>query len=303
MRWGAHLPLIDFGDGGARVGELRDYVRAARELGFDTVSANDHLLWRRPWLDGLTALSAVVEHTAGMTMATSVALPAVRHPVVLAKSLATLAVLHAGPFIAGIGPGSGRADYAAVGVPFPERWTRFDEAARILRAVLRGEDRLDVGPDAVFAPLPDPAPQVWMASWGSRLRLRGLAGSADGWFASGYHTDPARYAASRARLDAELRRAGRDPAEFPDAIATMWLHVTSDAGEAAAVVDDVLAPVLGRDPRTLAQYLPVGTADHCIAVLNAYARAGARRILLWPVRNPVRQLEVFAEQVAPHVAR
>ncbi len=99
---------------------LCDYVRAARELGFDTVSANDHLIWRRPWLDGLTALWAVVEHAAGMTVATSVALPAVRHPVVLAKSLTTLAVLHAGPFIAGIGPGSGRTDYAAVGVPFPE---------------------------------------------------------------------------------------------------------------------------------------------------------------------------------------
>jgi alkanesulfonate monooxygenase SsuD/methylene tetrahydromethanopterin reductase-like flavin-dependent oxidoreductase (luciferase family) len=95
-----------------------------------------------------------------VVLATSVALPAVRHPVVLAKSLATLAVLHAGPFIAGIGPGSGRADYAAVGVPFPERWTRFDEAARILRAVLRGEDRLDVGADAVFAPLPDPSPST-----------------------------------------------------------------------------------------------------------------------------------------------
>ncbi len=93
-------------------------------------------------------------------LATSVALPAVRHPVVLAKSLATLAVLHAGPFIAGIGPGSGRADYAAVGVPFPERWTRFDEAALILQAVLRGEDRLDVGADAVFAPLPDPWPST-----------------------------------------------------------------------------------------------------------------------------------------------
>jgi alkanesulfonate monooxygenase SsuD/methylene tetrahydromethanopterin reductase-like flavin-dependent oxidoreductase (luciferase family) len=107
MRWGAHLPLVDFGDGGARLGELCDVVCAARELGFDTVSANDHLLWRRPWLDGLTALSAVVEHATGMTMATSVALPAVRHPVVLAKSVATLAVLHNGPFIAGIGPGSG----------------------------------------------------------------------------------------------------------------------------------------------------------------------------------------------------
>jgi alkanesulfonate monooxygenase SsuD/methylene tetrahydromethanopterin reductase-like flavin-dependent oxidoreductase (luciferase family) len=126
---------------GARAGELRDYVRAARELGFNTVSANDHLLWRRPWLDRLTALSAVVEHAAGMTMATSVALPAVRHPVVLAKSLAILAVLHAGPFIAGIGRRSGRADSAAVGVPFPERWTRFDEAARDLASGVAGRVR------------------------------------------------------------------------------------------------------------------------------------------------------------------
>jgi hypothetical protein len=82
----------------------------------------------------------------------------------------------------------------------------------------------------------------------------------------------------------------------------MWLYVASDPREAAAVVDDVLAPVLGRDPQTLAQDLPVGTADHCVAVLNAYARAGARRIMLWPVRDAVRQLGTFAEQVAPHVA-
>lgn len=115
------------------------------------------------------------------------------------------------------------------------------------------------------------------------------------------NTDPGRYAACRAQLDAELRQVGRDPAVFPDAIATMWLYVASDAEEATAVVEDVLAPALGRDPRTLVQHLPVGTADHCITVLNAYARAGTRRILLWPVRNAARQLETFAEQVAPHV--
>jgi alkanesulfonate monooxygenase SsuD/methylene tetrahydromethanopterin reductase-like flavin-dependent oxidoreductase (luciferase family) len=295
MRWGVHLPLADFGDGSLSAGELQEYVRAARGLGYDTVSANDHLVWRRPWLDGLTALSAVVGQAPGMTMATSVALPTVRHPVVLAKSLATLAVLHNGPFIAGIGPGSSRADYEAVAIPFAERWKRFDEAAQTLRAVLRGE----AAPN--LAPLPDPAPQVWAASWGSRRRIHEVAGAADGWFASGYNTDPARYAASRAQLDAELNRTGRDPAEFPDMIATMWLYVTPDERDAAAVVHDVLAPVLGRDPRTLAQYLPVGTAEHCIEVLTAYAHVGARRILLWPVRQALRQLTVFVERVAPYV--
>jgi hypothetical protein len=54
--------------------------------GFDIVSADDHLVWRRPWLDGLTTLASVAGSAGGMKLATSVALPAVRHPVVLAKS-------------------------------------------------------------------------------------------------------------------------------------------------------------------------------------------------------------------------
>ena len=52
MRFGVHLPVVDFGDGSATVGDLQEYVRVARELGYDTVGANDHLVWHRPWLDG-----------------------------------------------------------------------------------------------------------------------------------------------------------------------------------------------------------------------------------------------------------
>ena len=40
--------------------------------------------------------------------------------------------------VAGIGPGSSNADYDAVGIDFAERWQRLDEAARLLRHVLRG---------------------------------------------------------------------------------------------------------------------------------------------------------------------
>ena len=301
MRWGAHLPLIDFGEGGARVGELCDYVRAARELGCDTVSANDHLLWRRPWLDGLTA-SVGGGGARGRNDHGDVGGPARGAPPRRAREVAGHPCCAARRAVhrrhrSRVGSRGLRGGGDAVpGAMDAVRRGRAGPASSVA-----GRGPLEVGSDAIFAPLPNPAPQVWVASWGSRLRLRDLAGTADGWFASGYNTDPARYAAARAQLDAELRRAGRDPAEFPDAIATMWLYVTSDAEEAATVVNDVLAPVLGRDPRTLARFLPVGTADHCITVLNAYARAGARRILLWPVRSPMRQLATFAEQVAPHV--
>jgi len=126
MDLGAHLPLADFGDGTPTLEELRDYVRTARDLGYSTVSANDHLVWRRPWLDGPTALAAVAGDAGPMALATSIALPVVRHPVVVAKTLTSLASLTGSRVIGGLGPGSSQADYDAVGVPFAERWARFE---------------------------------------------------------------------------------------------------------------------------------------------------------------------------------
>ena len=280
MRFGVHLPVVDFGDGSASVRDLQEYVRVARELGYDTVGANDHLVWHRPWLDGLTALAAVAGEAAGMTLATTVALPTLRRPVVLAKALTSLGVLHSGPVIAGVGPGSSRADYDAVGVPFAERWSRFDADTVALRGLLRGDGEPRLTPPA------DPVPQLWVGSWGSEQRLRAMAATADGWLASGYNTTPEQYTACRARLDGHLAQVGRDPAAFPDLIATVWLHVTPSAAEASALLDEVLAPTLRRDPHDLAARLPVGTPEHCIAVLSAYAEAGAQRMLLWPIRNP-----------------
>ena len=59
-------------------------------------------------------------------------------PRALAKALVALDVLSDGRVIAGVGPGSSQGDYDAVGVSYEERWQRFDEAAAILRSLLRG---------------------------------------------------------------------------------------------------------------------------------------------------------------------
>ena len=37
------------------------------------------------------------------------------------------------------------------------------------------------------------------------------------------------------------------------------------------------------------------------AQADAYAEAGANRILLWPIQDPIHQLEVFSEEVRPHL--
>jgi len=170
MDLGAHLPLADLGDGTPTIDELRDYVRAARDLGYAAVSANDHLVWRRPWLDGPTALAAVAGDAGSMTLATSITLPVVRHPVVVAKTLSTLGALTGSRVIAGLGPGSSRADYDAVGAPYDERWGRFDEAMSVVRTLVHGEATTAgayYGPAGPLAPVRQPAPEVWFGSWGS----------------------------------------------------------------------------------------------------------------------------------------
>lgn len=305
MDFGAHLPLIDFGDGSLALDQLQAYAATAADLGYATLSANDHLVWRRPWLDGPAVLSSVLAHTGSMTLATSVCLVNVRHPVVVAKWLTTVARLSGSRVIAGLGPGSSAADHAAVGLPFDQRWARFDEAFAAVKALVRGRPvpagRFYERADVHLQPLPPRIPEVWFGSWGSDRRLRALAATADGWLASGYNTTPDRYVDARARLDAHLVACGRDPAAFPDAIATMWLHVAPTRHDADRLLRDVLAPALGRDAGELAARLPIGPPEHCVDVLQAYADAGARQVLLWPISDPIDQLHRFDTLVRPGI--
>ena len=130
---GVHLPLISLK--GQRHWSLRgllEYAEIAEQLGFRAISTNDHLIFPRLWLDGPTALAAVLASAGQMALATTVALPIVRGPVALAKSLAALS---GGRLVVGVGPGSSARDYAAVGIPFEERWKRLEEAVLAMRAL------------------------------------------------------------------------------------------------------------------------------------------------------------------------
>jgi len=305
VEYGAHLPLIDLGTPPSLAG-LGTYARTAARLGYRYLCANDHLVFGRPWLDGPTALAAIVEASRDMTLVTTAALPVLRGPVPLAKALAAIDVLSGGRLVAGVGPGSSAGDYAAAGIGFQERWPRFDEAVAALRALLSG-DR--AGFEGEFystrgvllepPPVRRPGPPIWVASWGSPAGLRRVARLGDGWLASAYNTTPDRYRQARGRLAEELARAGRAPEPFPSAIATTWLHVTEDRRQAERMLGEVLAPMLQRPPEELrAAPLLIGPAEVCAERLAAWVDAGARRIFVWPLGDELAQLERFRERVA-----
>ena len=226
MDYGAHLPLIDLGTTRS-LATLRVYAAAAERLGFRYLCANDHLLFARPWLDGPTALAALIEASGEMPLVTTAGLPVLRGPVQLAKTLAAIDILSGGRLVAGVGPGSSAADFAAVGLGFQERWRRFDEAVQVLRALLHGdtagfEGEFYTTRDVVLEPRPAqrPAPPIWVASWGSPAGLRRVTRHGDGWLASAYNTTPELFREGLDRLGEELRRTGKAPESFPNAIAT-----------------------------------------------------------------------------------
>ncbi len=304
MEAGVHLPLIDFGGEGFSYRRLAGVVDVAREWGFEAISANDHFVFSAPWLDGLTALAAVVGRSGGMKLATTLALASLRGPVPVAKALSALDILSGGRVIAGLGPGSSRADYEVVGVPFEQRWQRFDEAVRLIGTLLRpgtaaAGSRLGEG----LFPLPRQSGGIplWIGSWGSRAGLRRVASVGDGWLASAYNTTPEAFAANLQVLRGELERQLRPPDGFPNALVTMWAWITGSRPEADRVLSQIAA-LVRRDPAELCGRICVGSAAECAELLSGYARAGCQRVHFWPVGDERRQIELIAGEVMPQVS-
>ncbi len=309
MDFGAHLPLMDFGGHPYTLDHLVAYTKTAAHLGFSALSANDHMVFSVPWLDGPTALAAVLEHSGDMTLATTVALAVVRGPVPVAKTLGALDRLSGGRLVVAVGPGSSRDDYAAVGLDFEERWPRFDEAISALRALWRSDGAPFVGRFYSTEGLslqPGPAqpsgPPIWVGSWGSDAGLRRVARLSDGWLASAYNTTPDVFAQALASLRSQLPDHGKDPDTFPNALATMWCYITDDRAEAERVLKERLVPTVHRPEAMLRERLPIGPPELFAEKLSAFAKAGVQRVFIWPVADEANQLERFWNEVRPLVA-
>ncbi len=288
---------MDFGGQRFDVDYLKEYVGTATALGFEAVSVNDHMVFAAPWLDGPTALAAVVSCSGDARLFTTVANPVVRGPAALAKVLAGLDVMSGGRVVAGLGPGSSERDYASVGVPFEERWPRFDEAVTATRALLRGESfegRFYTAADR-FEPMPAQpgGPPLWLASWGSDVGLRRAVRLGDGWLASAYNITPGQFRERWEKVQRSLRSAGRDHEGFANGLATMWFHI--DENRAGEVLAQRLAPVVNRSAEQLGERLAFGPAEAVLEKLAAFRDAGVQWMFLWPVTDEIEQLHRMAE--------
>src|ERR1700751_4179358 len=139
MQLGIHLPHA--GEQ-ATPALIRRHAMRAEALGFDDVWVSEHIIVPRAtfprsplFYDPVLSLTWAAAVTKRVRLGTSVLVLPVRHPLPLAKELATLQNFSEGRLILGAGVGWLEAEFAALGVPFRERGRRADEGIAMMRAV------------------------------------------------------------------------------------------------------------------------------------------------------------------------
>ena len=78
----------------------------------------------------------------------------------------------------------------------------------------------------------------------------------------------------------------------------MWFYITDSPAEADHIFRHRVITAINRPESLLRERLPIGPAGAFADLLAAFKTAGLQRVLLWPVADEARQLELFREKVA-----
>jgi len=145
-------------------------------------------------------------------------------------------------------------------------------------------------------------PPIWIGSWGSDTGLQRVARLGDGWLASAYNTTPDLFADAWTRLGEHLTGQGKDPGTFPNGLATMWFYITDDRSDADRILRGRVLRAVHRPEDVLRDRLPIGPAAAFVERLTAFKDAGVKYVMVWPVADECRQLELFCERVVSEMA-
>jgi probable F420-dependent oxidoreductase len=216
MQLGIHLPHA--GEQ-ATPALIRRHAIRAEELGLSDVWVSEHIIVPRKqfprsplFYDPVLTLTWVAAVTQRVRLGTSVLVLPMRHPLPLAKELATLHNLSAGRLILGAGVGWLEPEFAALGAPFHERGRRMDEGIAMMRAVWTQDPvtfKAKYIPaeitDMTMTPLPISHIPIWIGG-SSDAALKRTTRIADGWHGS--RETPEEAAPIVKRLRAERPDAG-----------------------------------------------------------------------------------------------
>ena len=209
--------------------DVADLAPRVEELGFDSIWTSEQPTLPvvtetpvpREWgdiPDPFLLLSRAAVVTKTLKLGTAVCVVTERHPITLAKEVATLDMYSGGRFLFGIGTGSHREEAEIFGVDFDHRWTQAREAIAAMKELWTQDESEFHGEYYDFPPVycypkpkQKPHPPILLGSHVPQV-FRRIVDYADGWVP--IDISPERAAEARRRLDSLAEAAGRDPSSI-----------------------------------------------------------------------------------------
>ncbi len=262
---------------------LAESARRAESIGATTFVIADHLI---PMMAPIPYLATVAAATERIRIAAFVHNNDLRHPVMLAKDLATLDVLSGGRLDVAIGAGWNKPEYDAIGLPFDPvgvRVTRLAEAIAVIKGCFGGTAFSFAGEhytiseyDGFPKPVQQPHPPIFIGGGGKRTltlaaREADIVGLAPR-ILPGLLADPASitWAATEEKIGWVREAAGDRFGDLTfNAYPTQWpVTITDDLrGEARKVIKrmkDRSGIVLTEDEVIASPHIFIGSIDRFV---------------------------------------
>ncbi|GFG67383.1 luciferase [Mycobacterium kubicae] len=275
---------------------LRDWAQAIDEGPFSSLCWGERIAFDNP--DSLTLLGALAAWTERVRLVTTVLVPQLHDPVMLAKALASGDMLCQGRLTVGVGVGGRHEDYQAVGAD-PESQTMRGMADRVavMKRVWAGEKVTDsvrpVGP----APVQAGGPPLLVGTIGPKT-VRSAAGWAEGLAGTTLDLDVAKQNELFDVARSAWAQAGKSA---PHLATSFWFALSSEDARAQvhrhlrrymnwipAEYVDAMAPTTGW----------AGSQEELAAVLRKFAEIGTDEVQLIPTSSDIEQLRRAAEVAA-----
>ena len=272
------------------------------ETGLHSFWVNDRLTGEH--FEPLTVLAAVASVTRKIKLGTSVLLPVLRHPVLLAKILASIDFLSSGRLILGIGFGGSQREFDAVEIPFANRGSRAVEELTLMKRLWREDHVLHQGTfykanDLSVGPRPAQRshPPIWMGGVAPSV-LKRVGTLADGYICGTAHLK--RFASVWEIIAAAAESNGRDLGNIHKAGIT-YLTIDGNKKRAVSACEQYLNAYYGKINLDVESETVLGSPDQCIERLGSLFAAGIETVILRLVIPDLTQLDALAAKVLPSV--
>jgi alkanesulfonate monooxygenase SsuD/methylene tetrahydromethanopterin reductase-like flavin-dependent oxidoreductase (luciferase family) len=275
IRVGLFPPAGDPLTGGAD--PLKAMLARVGEVGVDHLCVGDHVsFFVGAGSDALVTATTMLAAQTELPVYVGVYLLPLRHPVLVARQLATLSQLAPGRLTLGVGiGGEDPHEIAICGVDPKTRGRRMDECLQILRVLGEGKPVTFEGEffslnEALILPAPSP-PTRLIVGGRSDAAVNRAARVGDGWL--GIWVSARRFAAVRDHITQHASEAGRDPGRFEHAL-NVWCGLASTREAARELLATRMQAFYHMPFEPFERYSPYGTPEQIAEFLTPYIDAG-----------------------------